>query len=82
MAATTDIQRLEQKVDLLTDMVRQLASNRYPRYIGTKEACSILGIGRTKLLERINEGDLPFAFKDQTGHWRFGINDLYRSIGQ
>ena len=78
----SDLERLEKKVDKLTELVCQLVNNRYPKFVGTKEACSILGIGRTKLLERINEGDLPFAFKDQTGHWRFGINDLYRSIGQ
>ena len=78
----TDLERLEQKVDKLSELVSQLVINRYPKFVGTKEACSILGIGRTKLLERINEGDLPFAFKDQTGHWRFGLNDLYRSIGQ
>lgn len=73
---------LQESTQRLADMIKQLHDDRFPKFVGTKEACSILGIGRTKLLERINEGDLPFAFKDQTGHWRFGINDLYRSIGQ
>lgn len=78
----TDMQRLERKVDLLTDMVRQLVSDRYPKYIGTKQACTILGIGRTKFLERLAAGDYPFAFKDQTGHWRISLNDLYRFCNQ
>lgn len=50
------------------------------QYVGTKEACSILGIGRTTLMQRIKDGVYPFAFQDKTGHWRFSVNELQRSI--
>lgn len=50
----TELERLEQKVDKLTDMVRQLISDRHPRYIGLTEAAHILGVSRTTMSNRLN----------------------------
>ena len=76
------VNSLETKIDGLTDLVKKLCDARFPQYVGTKEACTILGIGRTTLMDRISAGYYPFAFQDQSGRWRFNLNDLYRSIGQ
>lgn len=43
------INQLEDKVDTLSGLIRQLMADRYPRYVGTKEACRILGIGSTTM---------------------------------
>ena len=76
------INTMESKMDELTKLVKQLFNDRFAKYVGTKEACKILKIGRTTLMERIKAGEYPFAFQDQTGHWRFSTNDLYRSMGE
>ena len=72
------VNKLEDKVDRLTDMVRDLLSQLNPRYIGTAEACKILGVGRTVMMDRLKSGYYPFAFKDNSGHWRMSTVDLYR----
>jgi hypothetical protein len=77
----SDIERLEQKVDKLTDMVRQLISDRHPRYIGLTEAAHILGVSRTTMSNRLNSNYYPFAFKEND-HWRIPLDKLYRFQGQ
>ncbi len=77
----TDIERLEQKVDKLTEMVRQLVNDRHPRYIGTTEAAQILGVSRTTMSNRLNANYYPFAFKEND-HWRIPVHELYRFQGQ
>ena len=76
------INNLQEKVDSLTDLVRDLRAELHPRYIGTAEACTILGVGRTVLLDRLKSGYYPFAFKDESGHWRMNTADLYRFQNQ
>lgn len=75
------INRLEEKVDALSTMMRQLMSDRYPKYVGTKEACKILGIGSTTMDKRLKAGYYPFAIKEN-GRWRFPLAELYRFQGQ
>ena len=77
----TDIARLEKKVDVLTDLVRQLISDRYPRYIGVTQAAQILGISRHTMSNRLNANYYPFAFKEND-QWRIPLNELYRFQGQ
>lgn len=72
------INNLQEKVDSLTDLVRELRAEMNPRYIGTAEACKILGVGRTVMMDRLKSGYYPFAFKDNSGHWRMSTVDLYR----
>lgn len=72
------VNKLEEKVDSLTDLVRELRAEMNPRYIGTAEACKILGVGRTVMMDRLKSGYYPFAFKDSSGHWRMSTVDLYR----
>ena len=73
------VNKLEEKLDLALDMIKELTAARYPKYIGTKEACRILGISRTTLMNRLGKGVYPFAFKDrESGEWRFNEADLYR----
>ena len=50
------INQLEDKVDTLSGLIRQLMADRYPRYVGTKEACRILGIGSTTMDKRLQAG--------------------------
>ena len=77
----TELERLEQKVDKLTDMVRQLISDRHPRYIGLTEAAHILGVSRTTMSNRLNSNYYPVAFKEND-HWRIPVDKLYRFQGQ
>lgn len=76
------INNLQEKVDRLTDLVRELQGQLNPRYIGTAEACKILGVGRTVMMDRLKSGFYPFAFKDQSGHWKMNTADLYRFQNQ
>ena len=75
------INQLEEKVDRMSDLVRQLSADRYPRYVGTREACKILGIGSTTMDKRLQAGYYPFAFKEN-GRWRFLLSELYKFAGQ
>ena len=77
----SDIERLEQKVDKLTELVSQLVSDRFPRYIGVTEAAQILGVSRTTMSNRLNSNYYPFAFKEND-HWRIPLDKLYRFQGQ
>lgn len=74
--------KMQEDIDTLTDLVKKLSSELHPRYIGTAEACKILGVGRTKMMERLNSGFYPFAFKDQSGRWKMNQADLYRFQNQ
>ena len=47
-----------------------------------EELMEILGVGRTKMMERLNSGFYPFAFKDQSGRWKMNQADLYRFQNQ
>ena len=76
------INKMQETIDVLTDMVRELRAELHPRYIGTAEACKILGVGRTKMMERLNSGFYPFAFKDEGGRWKINTADLYRFQNQ
>lgn len=75
------LNKLEEQVEKLTEMVSQLCNDRYPRYVGTKEACKILGIGSTTMDKRLQAGYYPFAFKEN-GRWRFLLAELYKFAGQ
>ena len=75
------INKLTDQVEILTDMVRRLSQDRYPRYVGTKEACKILGIGSTTMDKRLQANYYPFAFKENN-RWRFPLAELYRFAGQ
>lgn len=75
------INQLEEKVDRMSDLVRQLSADHYPRYVGTREACKILGIGSTTMDKRLQAGYYPFAVKEN-GRWRFSLAELYRFAGQ
>lgn len=75
------INQLEDKVDTLSGLIRQLMADRYPRYVGTKEACRILGIGSTTMDKRLQAGYYPFAVKENK-RWRFPLAELYRFAGQ
>lgn len=75
------INQLEDKVDTLSGLIRQLMNDRYPRYVGTKEACRILGIGSTTMDKRLQAGYYPFAVKENK-RWRFPLAELYRFAGQ
>ena len=75
------LNKLEEQVETLTGMIRQLCNDRYPRYVGTKEACKILGIGSTTMDKRLQAGYYPFAFKEN-GRWRFLLAELYKFAGQ
>lgn len=75
------LNKLEEEVETLTGMIRQLCNDRYPRYVGTKEACKILGIGSTTMDKRLQAGYYPFAFKEN-GRWRFLLAELYKFAGQ
>lgn len=72
------VNKLEEKLDICLDLIRELKADKYPRYIGTAEACKILGVGRTVMMDRLKSGYYPFAFKDNSGHWRMSTVDLYR----
>ena len=72
------VNKLEEKLDICLDLIRELKEDKYPRYIGTSEACKILGVGRTVMMDRLKSGYYPFAFKDNSGHWRMSTVDLYR----
>lgn len=72
---------LEGQIEVLTDMVRQLMNDRYPRYVGTTEACKILGIGSTTMDKRLKAGYYPFAIKEN-GRWRFPLAELLRFQNQ
>ena len=78
MAEALNLMAIELKG--VKESLKRLEAATLQQYVGTKEACTILGIGRTTLMDRINAGDYPFAFKDNTGHWRFSVKDLQRSI--
>lgn len=78
MAEALNLMAIELKG--VKESLKRLESATLQQYVGTKEACTILGIGRTTLMDRISAGDYPFAFKDNTGHWRFSVIDLQRSI--
>ena len=75
------LNKLEDQVQNLTDMVRQLTADRYPKYVGTSEACKILGIGHTTMDKRLQANYYPFAFKENN-RWRFPLAELYRFAGQ
>ena len=75
------LNKLEEQVDELTGMIRQLMNDRYPKYVGTKEACKILGIGTTTMDKRLKAGYYPFAIKENN-RWRFPLPELYRFQGQ
>lgn len=75
------IERLESKIDHLQDAISQLCADRYPRYVGVKEAGRILGVSRTTMSDRLNSNYYPFAIKEN-GHWRIPLNELYRFQGQ
>lgn len=70
--------KMQQDIDMLTELVKDLRAELNPRYVGTTEACKILGVGRTVLMDRLNSGFYPFAFKDQSGRWKMSTADLYR----
>lgn len=70
--------KMQQDIDILTELVKDLRAEMNPRYIGTTEACKILGVGRTVMMDRLKSGYYPFAFKDNSGHWRMSTVDLYR----
>ena len=70
--------KMQDTIDVLTDMIKELRAEMNPRYIGTAEACKILGVGRTVMMDRLKSGYYPFAFKDNSGHWRMSTVDLYR----
>ena len=70
--------KMQQDIDMLTELVKELRAELNPRYVGTAEACKILGVGRTVLMDRLNSGFYPFAFKDQSGRWKMSTADLYR----
>ena len=71
------INKLEEKLDMALDLIKELTASRYPKFVGTKEACQILGIGRSTMMARISKGIYPFAFKDrESGEWRFNLAEL------
>lgn len=74
------IDRLEDKVNRLTEMISQLLHDRYPRYIGVTEAAQILGVSRHTMSNRLNANYYPFAFKEND-HWKIPLNELYRFQG-
>ena len=74
------INSLEDKIDELTSMVNRLLGDRYPRYVGTSEACKILGISGTTMDKRLKAGYYNFAVKEN-GRWRFPLAELYRFQG-
>ena len=75
------LQKMESKIDLMQKTIDQLCADRYPRYIGVKEASKIVGASRTTMSGRLNSGFYPFAFKEN-GLWRIPLNELYRFQGQ
>ena len=82
------LNNLESKVDILTELVgtltaqiRQLQADRYPKYVGTREACQILGISATTMDKRLKAGYYTFAIKERN-RWKFPLNELYRFQGQ
>ena len=82
------LNNLESKVDTLTELVgslaaqiRQLQADRYPKYVGTREACRILGISGTTMDKRLKAGYYTFAIKEHN-RWKFPLNELYRFQGQ
>lgn len=73
------INKLEEKLDMALDLIKELTAAKYPKFIGTRQACRILGISRSTLMDRLSKGIYPFAFKDkESGEWRFNEADLYR----
>lgn len=71
------VNKLEEKLDEALDLIRELTAAKYPRLIGTSEACRVLGISRSTLMARISKGAYPFAFKDkESGEWRFNLLEL------
>lgn len=75
------IKELRSEVAELKAEIKQLQSDRYPRYVGLPEACQILGIGRTTMTKRLQQGYYNFAFQEN-GHWRFPLNELQRTAGR
>lgn len=74
------VQMLLSEMRLMRKEFAEFKQSLVNQYVGTKEACMILGIGRTTLMERIKAGEYPFAFQDSTGHWRFKVSELERSM--
>lgn len=74
------IDKLTALSDELTSMVNRLLGDRYPRYVGTSEACKILGISGTTMDKRLKAGYYNFAVKEN-GRWRFPLAELYRFQG-
>lgn len=71
------VNKLEEKLDICLDLIRELKADKYPRFIGTREACKVLGVGRSTLMSRVSKGVYPFAFKDkESGEWRFNLFEL------
>lgn len=71
------VNKLEEKLDEALDLIKELTAAKYPRLIGTSEACRVLGISRSTLMARISKGAYPFAFKDkESGEWRFNLLEL------
>lgn len=72
---------VEEKLEQVELALIRLEHDRYPRYVGTSEACKILGVGRTTMTERLAKGYYSFAFKEN-GQWQFPLNELYRFQSQ
>jgi len=71
------VNKLEEKLDLCLDLIKELKADKYPRFVGTREACKVLGIGRSTLMSRVGKGVYPFAVKDkESGEWRFNLFEL------
>ena len=77
------INKLEEKLDMALDLIKELVAAKYSKFIGTKDACRILGISRSTLMDRVGRGVYPFAFKDdESGEWRFNQAELYRFMNK
>mgnify|MGYP002525498750 CR=1 FL=1 len=80
-ALTQKLDQILGELETLTITVRLLQNDRYPRYVGTTEACEILGISGTTMDKRLAQNYYPFAFKEN-GRWRFPLTELYRFQAQ
>lgn len=69
---------LLRKLDLLSDRIARLEAERQVQYIGLPQAAALLGVGRTTMTKRLQEGYYPFAFK-VNGQWRFDYNEIRRA---
>ena len=72
------VTELKAMVGQLQTEVKLLQADRYPRRVGFTEACSILGIGRTTMTKRLQEGYYPFAYREN-GRWYFHWDKLQRT---